>query len=63
MVESDKWEERENLENAKEVIEEYEILTEYGRCKTVRERRNIQERRTAWEIHSKGIIWVDRQRV
>jgi len=55
MVESDTWEGKKNLGNAKEAIEEFE--KEYRRdMEDVRRRRNIQKRRIARKIYSKKVI-------
>jgi len=64
MAESDTWEEKENLENAKKAIEEYE--REYRRdIEDVRRkgRRDIPERGATRKVYSEKIIWVDRQKI
>jgi len=67
MVELDTWEGKENLENAKEVIEEYE--REYRRdIEDVRRQEKeeeifLPEREATKKVYSKKIIWVDRQKI
>jgi len=67
MAESDTWEGKENLENAKEVIEEYE--REYRRdIEDVRRQEKeeeifLPEREATKKVYSKKIIWVDRQKI
>jgi len=52
MVEEDTWEPRENLENVKDLVKEFE--KEYSKIKRVRKRRNDKEDRKkelpAWYI-------------
>jgi len=43
MVEEDTWEPRENLENVKDLVKEFE--KEYSKIKRVRKRRNDKEDR------------------
>ena len=67
MAESDTWEEKENLENAKKAIEEYE--REYRRdIEDVRRQEKeeetfLPEREATKKVYSKKIIWVDRQKI
>ena len=52
MVEEDTWEPRENLENVKDLVKEFE--KEYSKIKRIRKRRNDKEDRKkelpAWYI-------------